>query len=194
MNARAHGAIAIIYVNDTANHGSDSLEKFVSLPARPTQAFHLSRSRASTSKSGSPRPAETFDAIQEEIDETLRPQSFASREYSRSTSTTDVQHISRDVYNVVGYLPGATDEYIVIGAHYDHLGLGEQYSLAPEKAGTIHPGADDNASGSAGLMALARYFGSHPRPARGILFIAFAGEELGLARLNPLRESSVGPA
>ena len=43
------------------------------------------------------------------------------------------------------------DEYIVIGAHYDHLGLGEQYSLAPEKAGTIHPGADDNASGTAGL-------------------------------------------
>ena len=58
--------------------------------------------------------------------------------------------MSRDVYNVAGYVPGATDEYVIIGAHYDHLGLGEQYSLAPEKVGTIHPGADDNASGAAG--------------------------------------------
>ena len=81
---------------------------------------------------------------------------------------------------MVGYVPGATDEYVIIGAHYDHLGLGEQYSLAPEKVGTIHPGADDNASGAAGVLALARYFASHPKPARGILFIAFAGEELGL--------------
>ena len=82
--------------------------------------------------------------------------------------------------NVVGYLPGSTDEYVIVGAHYDHLGLGEQFSLAPEKAGTVHPGADDNASGVAGVLALARYFGSHPRPVRGIVFMAFAGEELGL--------------
>jgi len=68
----------------------------------------------------------------------------------------------------------------VIGAHYDHLGLGEQFSLAPSLAGTIHPGADDNASGTAGVIELARYFASQPKPKRGFLFITFAGEELGL--------------
>ena len=52
--------------------------------------------------------------------------------------------------------------------------------LRRRRSGTIHPGADDNASGAAGVLALARYFGSHPQPARGILFVAFAGEELGL--------------
>jgi hypothetical protein len=69
---------------------------------------------------------------------------------------------------------------VVVGAHYDHLGLGEQYSLAPDLAGTPHPGADDNASGTAGVLSLARWFGSQPRQKRGVLFMAFAGEELGL--------------
>ena len=81
---------------------------------------------------------------------------------------------------MVAYLPGETDEYIVIGAHYDHLGLGEQFSLAPSLAGVVHPGADDNASGTAGVIELARYFAAKPKPKRGFLFITFAGEELGL--------------
>jgi Peptidase family M28/PDZ domain len=81
---------------------------------------------------------------------------------------------------VAGYLPGLTDEYIVIGAHYDHLGLGEQFSMAPSLAGTIHPGADDNASGTAGVIELARWFSTQPKQKRGILFLTFAGEELGL--------------
>src|SRR6202044_2619388 len=82
--------------------------------------------------------------------------------------------------NVAGYLPGLTDEYIGIGAHYDHLGLGEQFSMAPSLAGTIHPGADDNASGTAGVIELARWFSAQPKQKRGILFLTFAGEELGL--------------
>jgi len=69
---------------------------------------------------------------------------------------------------------------VIIGGHYDHLGLGEQYSMAPDKAGTIHPGADDNASGAAGVLELARWFSKQPKQKRGILFLNFAGEELGL--------------
>src|SRR5205823_5446400 len=90
------------------------------------------------------------------------------------------ERIVKTVHNVVGYLPGETSEYIVIGAHYDHLGLGEQFSMAPSMAGTIHPGADDNASGTAGVIELARRLGAEPKPKRGILFLTFAGEELGL--------------
>jgi len=83
--------------------------------------------------------------------------------------------------NVIGLLRGSDpqhrDEYIVIGAHYDHLGLGEFGSLAP--GGGIHNGADDNASGTAVLLETARRLAGE-RPARSILFVAFTGEESGL--------------
>ena len=84
------------------------------------------------------------------------------------------------MHNVGAYLPGETSEYVIIGAHYDHLGLGEQFSMAPSLAGTVHPGADDNASGTAGVIELARWFSREPKQKRGILFLTFAGEELGL--------------
>ena len=68
---------------------------------------------------------------------------------------------------------------IVIGAHYDHLGLGDNASLASDKIGEVHNGADDNASGVSGLLLLAEEL-SLMSPRRSLLFIAFAGEELGL--------------
>ena len=85
--------------------------------------------------------------------------------------------------NVIGVLPGADpalrDEIVVIGAHYDHLGRGEFGSMAPEP-GDIHNGADDNASGVAGLLRAAATLSSGPRPARTVVFVAFTGEEMGL--------------
>jgi hypothetical protein len=94
---------------------------------------------------------------------------------------TDVRRETRRVPNVCGYLPGQTDEYVVVGAHFDHLGMGDQSSLAPSLAGkAIHYGADDNASGAAGLLELARYFSKQPKMKRGVLFLAFSGEEMGL--------------
>src|SRR5262249_49063340 len=85
------------------------------------------------------------------------------------------------VSNILAYLPGRTDEYVIVGAHYDHLGRGFLHSLAPSQAGQIHPGADDNASGTAGVPGRARKFGPPDgRVDRGILFANFAGEELGL--------------
>jgi len=68
----------------------------------------------------------------------------------------------------------------VIGAHYDHLGHGGEASLAPDPAGQIHPGADDNASGTAVVMALARAFAGAGGVPRTLVFAAFSGEELGL--------------
>lgn len=84
--------------------------------------------------------------------------------------------------NVVGYLDNGAAKTIVIGAHYDHLGKGHQAgSLAPNSREMIHNGADDNASGVAGLIELARYFTSNNLTERfNLLFIAFSGEELGL--------------
>jgi hypothetical protein len=87
-------------------------------------------------------------------------------------------------FNVIGILPGSDpklkDETIVIGAHYDHLGRGGEGSLAPRE-GEIHHGADDNASGVAGLIELARMLSTqNPKPRRTIVFMAFSGEEEGL--------------
>jgi len=84
--------------------------------------------------------------------------------------------------NVLGVLPGSDrglrDEYVVVGAHFDHLGRGGFGSLAEEPA--IHNGADDNASGVAALLATAERLAVGPRPGRSVVFAAFTGEESGL--------------
>jgi Zn-dependent M28 family amino/carboxypeptidase len=102
--------------------------------------------------------------------------------------STDLVRRESPSFNVVGILPGSDpklkDEAVVIGAHYDHLGRGGEGSLAPRE-GEIHHGADDNASGVAGLLELARILSSQqPRPRRTIVFIAFSGEEEGLIGSN----------
>src|ERR1041384_617887 len=91
-------------------------------------------------------------------------------------------------YNVVGILEGSDPvlkkEYIVIGAHYDHLGRGGEGSLAP-RSGEIHHGADANASGTAGVIELARIFSAQkPKLKRTLIFMAFGGEEEGLLGSN----------
>jgi Zn-dependent M28 family amino/carboxypeptidase len=96
-----------------------------------------------------------------------------------------MEKVSRSAHNVIAVLPGADprlrEEVIVVGAHYDHLGLGGHGSRDSAAEGRIHYGADDNASGTAVLMALAAGMSRlAEKPPRTILFAAFAGEELGL--------------
>jgi len=86
--------------------------------------------------------------------------------------------------NVVAKIPGVEPtvgrEVVVLGAHYDHLGYGGDGSMAPD-AHDIHNGADDNASGTATLMEVARHLMEAPeKPSRTVLFLAFTGEEKGL--------------
>ena len=102
--------------------------------------------------------------------------------------TVDVVRRESPSSNIIGILPGSDpklkDEAIVIGAHYDHLGRGGEGSLAPRE-GEIHHGADDNASGTAALIELARRLSTQrPKPRRTIVFIAFSGEEEGLLGSN----------
>jgi Peptidase family M28/PDZ domain len=91
---------------------------------------------------------------------------------------------SPEIYsqNVVGYLDNNAEFTIVIGAHYDHLGKGQDgNSLDANPQGKIHNGADDNASGTAGVIELARHFVNNQRKEPfNFLFICFSGEELGL--------------
>ena len=84
--------------------------------------------------------------------------------------------------NVVAILRGThptlAKEFVVVGAHYDHLGRNASYALDKVATDAIRPGADDNASGTAGVMELARIFRAHPTR-RSLLFVTFSGEEWG---------------
>ncbi len=90
-----------------------------------------------------------------------------------------------DVVNLIGYIEGSvhTDRYLVVTAHYDHLGI---------RNGEIYNGADDNASGTGGLMAAARWFSENP-PENSIIFIAFDAEEQGLGGAWHFVENPVVP-
>ena len=181
-NAKAHGALGVILINDVAAHSgeADNLEAF-GVTEGPTDAgIPFVQIKARDTDSWFKEGGKSLDEIERSIDKDLKPRSFAFPAGLEVRESIDVERVTRTAHNVVGYLPGETPEYIIIGAHYDHLGLGGQFSLAPKLTGTVHPGADDNASGTAGVIELARYFSGRPKMKRGIIFITFAGEELGL--------------
>lgn len=105
------------------------------------------------------------------------------------TIKVDIERQRLATHNVGGVLPGKGNlagEYVVIGAHYDHVGYGYLAGASPANVGKLHPGADDNASGTAGLLMLAdrlsKTYAAMPETAnaRSILFLSFAGEEMGL--------------
>ncbi len=112
----------------------------------------------------------------------------AKRKYLRDESASIDVKISvqitekkRTGHNVIGYLDNGAPATVVIGAHYDHLGYGEDGNSlyrGPDKQ--IHNGADDNASGTAGVIELARLLKQSKLKNNNYLFIAFSGEELGL--------------
>ncbi|MCB1219207.1 MAG: M28 family peptidase [Planctomycetales bacterium] len=137
--------------------------------------------------------------MQDTMDTELMPQSL-DMSYLTVELNTDLERTFSKTDNVVGLLRGSElpDEYIVVGAHYDHLGHGEaRTSLTPEELNAlswhdrIHHGADDNASGTAGVLELARHFSEHGSR-RSILLICFSGEELGiLGSLHYVRNATV---
>ena len=105
------------------------------------------------------------------------------------TADIDLEQQEIQTHNVVGVLPGRGDlagEYVVVGAHYDHLGYGRYGSRDPNPLGKIHPGADDNASGTSGMLIaaqrLSKTYQELPEgaEARSVVFLAFSAEEMGL--------------
>ena len=179
VNAKMHGAKGVILVNDVFAHGTaDELPKFA-LAEGPTDAgIFFVQVKAAAVDAWLRAGGNSLEALFMQIQRDHRPHSAALD--FKIAMDVDVRRDSKTVHNVTAYLAGSTDEYVVIGAHYDHLGLGDEHSLAPSQIGQIHPGADDNASGTAGVIELARWFAKQPQQKRGILFMTFAGEELGL--------------
>jgi aminopeptidase YwaD len=106
-------------------------------------------------------------------------QFFEFSEHALDTSKHEQTH----AMNVIGILPGSDpklkNEYVVIGAHYDHLGMGGPFAL--DSVHAIHYGADDNGSGTTGLLEIAEHLAqSHAKHKRSVVFISFSGEEEGL--------------
>lgn len=167
---------------------------------------HLSRMRYDNSAGASALPvvAISRDAAQLILGQPIAELEALARSGNASTTRDSFLAISTDLvreetaaFNIIGVLDGTDPllkkEAIVIGAHYDHLGLGGEGSLVPGQI-AIHHGADDNASGVAGLLELARGFrAQRVRPKRTIIFIAFSGEEEGLLGSNYYVNNPVMP-
>jgi hypothetical protein len=190
-NASEHEAGAIVFVNDAAADG-DELMAFTRAgegsDARTMPVLHVRRAVMDDVVRGAVgRP---LDAIQKGIDDTLEPASAAVAGW-RIRGRVAIDRVEAKARNVLAMLSGtgapavggqpAIDprETVVLGAHYDHLGYGGAGSAAPgEKA--VHHGADDNASGTAVLVEVARRLAAAGPLPRSVLFIAFSGEERGL--------------
>ena len=127
----------------------------------------------------------TVARLQDTINASQKPMSFALKGASASL-TVDLRELRATSSNVLGMLeggdPALKGEVIVVGAHYDHLGMGgpNSGSLKPDTV-AAHNGADDNGSGTVGLLELAQAFAARKSELkRSMLFIAFTGEEMGL--------------
>jgi peptidase M28-like protein/PDZ domain-containing protein/PA domain-containing protein len=182
INARNHGAKAVILVNGKLGAGEeDLLTKFGSVNGPENAGIEIVQVKNEAANAWFAAAGKSLADLQNQIDTSSTPSSFAFPDKLGISLGVNIEKTRATVNNVLAYLPGKTDEYIIIGAHYDHLGYGNVDSLAPSQIGKIHPGADDNASGTAGVLELARLLA--PRKGqlqRGILFADFAGEELGL--------------
>ena len=182
INARNHGAKAVVLVNGKLGEGEDDLlTRFGSVSGPANTGIVLVQVKNDVADRWFHAAGKSMADVQGQINHATKPQSFAFPETLHMSINVDIETTRATVNNVLAYLPGKTDEYVIIGAHYDHLGRGNYDSLAPSQIGQIHPGADDNASGTAGVLELARVFAPlKGQLQRGVLFASFAGEELGL--------------
>ncbi len=180
LNARQRGVRAVLIAPSLEGSGDIAPEHAMgSLPTRQSAGvIALTLSRNAAERLAARGGHDLAGLVQRA--EARAPVDLAG---ARVAGAVRVTRHEAEVSNVVGRLEGSdparAGEKIVIGAHYDHLGYGAFGSMRPE-AQEVHPGADDNASGAAGLIALARAFASGPRPARTLVFVAFTAEEAGL--------------
>jgi hypothetical protein len=182
INARNHGAKAVILVNGKLGDGEeDQLTKFGSVNGPENVGTEIVQVKNDAANAWFADAGKSLAGVQTQINSSTSPSSFAFPDQLKISVGVNIEKTRATVNNVLAYLPGKTDEFIIIGAHYDHLGYGNVDSLAPSQIGKIHPGADDNASGTAGVLELARLLAPQKgQLQRGILFADFAGEELGL--------------
>jgi aminopeptidase YwaD len=204
--ARDHGARALLLIAREDNFKDERLARLrvdesVASGDAGIPVAVISRQAARRALEAAATPALKFEELEKAAAANTSPPNNQQPRATAATTTprrnfsaplkniafsvaTEIVRREAPAANVIGILEGSDPklkhEAIIIGAHYDHLGRGGQGSLAARE-GEIHHGADDNASGVAGLLELARTFAAERRGVRRTLvFIAFGGEEEGL--------------
>ena len=182
-NAQNHGACALILVTGPANLDEDETDelpqigKSISFGEAGIPVIQVSQETANKIWGPMGAPLAMF---QSEMDRHMMP--FGSEiEGVDIGISVDLERERKTTWNVAGILPGTdptSDEWVIIGAHYDHIGYGLDQGYGEVRDGEIHNGADDNSSGTSAVLELARMFSESP-PRRNILFICFSAEEMG---------------
>ena len=191
MIAREHGAKAILFVTgpNSPNPGELAGLNFDSTQAG--SGIVAASISASAARAILPDLKGAQSALDKEDPHT--PGGFALTNVQVRISTA-VERIRKQDRNVLGYLPGKSAEYIIVGGHYDHLGFGESGAMLRKgEENQIHNGADDNASGVAAIMELAGSLAQRSDRHRGVLFAFWSGEEIGLVGSSHFTEHPTAP-
>lgn len=204
--ARRAGAAGILMVNDSVSAPDAARDELAAydLFGRVTNQIpfaHIKRSAFEALLAKHPllhpdgTKLETLAQVEKIIDDSLSP---VSQELEGCRVKFKANFDQKQVLtsNIIGVIEGEgpnADETIVVGGHYDHLGLGAFGSRTPDRK-EIHNGADDNATGTAGIMELVRRFAkSDKKPARRLVFICFTAEEMGLIGAQHYVQNPVFP-
>jgi hypothetical protein len=181
--ARDKGASGIIFINDYEKDSDDLIDLKYDNASSITgiAAVNIRRNFIETLFN---EEGKELKSIVEETENNLAPNSFDLKTAAAEIKV-EIKRIEKASWNVGAFIPANdinySNEYLVIGAHFDHLGWGEQNSLYMGDIPMIHYGADDNASGTTGLLELAeKLISVKDQLKRNVVFTAFSGEELGL--------------
>jgi NOL1/NOP2/fmu family ribosome biogenesis protein len=197
--ARDKGAAGIIFINPyDENKTSDDLVEFSFDRGGSISGFAVISIKRSFVEQLFQSEGLNLKEIHNKIIETKKPSSIELKSASAKIST-EVKEVEAISWNVGGFIEGTDPElkkeWIIIGAHYDHLGMGGEGSLYRGDEPQIHNGADDNASGTTGVLELAEKIASQKdKLKRSIAFFTFSGEELGLLGSNYLVNNLPFPA
>ncbi len=179
--AREKGAVAVCFVNEQGD-SSDVLARFgLDRLGANSGIVAVQVRRTPCARIFPPKETSMFMA-ETAINKEKKPASFA---LTRTTATISTEVVLQEstTSNIVGMVegtdPALKGQYVVIGGHYDHLGMGDENSLSASREPDVHHGADDNASGTAAVLELAARFATNPAR-RSMLFMGFSGEEKGL--------------
>ena len=198
--AKDKGAVGLLLISREAKFTDDKLTRLgydQSLGEAALPTFVVSRETAARILKMNPLELSVIESAIELKANTSAKVTVTLRNAEPTVSfKIDLIKKKADAFNVIGILPGTDptlkNEAIVIGAHYDHLGRGGQGSLAANST-EIHHGADDNASGTAAVIELARYLAGEKHNKRTLVFICFSGEEEGLLGSNYYVSNPVWP-
>ena len=197
--ARDKGASSIIFINpyDT-NKTTDDLVEFSFDRGGSNSGFSAVSIKRNIIEKLLQEEGINLQDIYNKILESKKPSTFELKKSSAKIST-EVKEVEAISWNVGGFIEGTDPElkkeWIIIGAHFDHLGMGGEGSLYRDDEPQIHNGADDNASGTSGVLELAEKIASQKdKLKRSIAFFTFSGEELGLLGSNYLVNNLPFPA